>query len=71
MVALNSRDQQRNASLPQKRTWINSSVIASAKKLAIHLSVQLYKWLKMYSRCLKTVRQYQSHAIKHYFTGMQ
>ena len=36
----------------KKYTWINSSVIVSAKKLAIHLLVHLYQSYKIYSRCL-------------------
>ena len=40
MVVLNSRDQQGNVWLP---SWINSSVIISAKKLAIHLLIYLYQ----------------------------
>ena len=31
-VVLNSRDQQGNVWLPQKRTWIYSTVIVSAEK---------------------------------------
>ena len=31
MAVLNSRDQQGNVWLPQKLTWINSSITVSAK----------------------------------------
>ena len=51
-VVLNSRDQQGNTWLPQKRTWINISVIVSAEKTGNTSTGTTLSMLIIYSRCL-------------------
>ena len=49
-VVLNSRDRQENVWLLQKHTWINSSVIVSAKKTGNTSTGTILSKLKIYSR---------------------
>ena len=51
-VIRNSRDRQGNVWLPQKRTWISSSVIVSAEKTGNTSTGATLSMVKIYSRCL-------------------